>query len=150
MVSGIVAAVDAREHNSSRPSWQHWRCVRAFTLNFEVGLRGYPLRRRPDTYDSTTVGGGYARRLLATWQSGFPGVLGLSVAIFNGLSSAVQTGAIVGRVSDATGAVVRGASVSVTDTGTSENPTDVSNSDGNYRVVDLIPGYRINVKVFGF
>jgi hypothetical protein len=46
-------------------------------------------------------------------------------------------GSIVGRVSDKTGAVVRGASVTVISLGTAEKRTTATDADGNYRFVDL-------------
>src|ERR1700674_2579618 len=53
-------------------------------------------------------------------------------------------GSIVGRVSDRTGAGIRGASVTLTSLGTTEKMTVRTDPTGSYRFVDLIPGsYRI-------
>jgi len=60
-------------------------------------------------------------------------------------------GSIVGRISDSSGAVVKGASVSVTDIGTGESRISTTNADGDYRFVNLLPGtYRITIKSAGF
>ena len=60
-------------------------------------------------------------------------------------------GSIVGRVSDKTGGVVRGASVTVTSLGTAEKRTTATDADGNYRFVDLVPGrYQLQVENAGF
>jgi hypothetical protein len=60
-------------------------------------------------------------------------------------------GSIVGRVSDKTGAVVKGASVTVISLGTAEKRTTATDADGNYRFVDLVPGrYQLQVENAGF
>src|SRR6202048_5201343 len=60
-------------------------------------------------------------------------------------------GSIAGRVTDISGAIVKGALVTVTDLGTSESRISVTTSDGDYRIVNLVPGnYRIEVKMPGF
>jgi Carboxypeptidase regulatory-like domain len=60
-------------------------------------------------------------------------------------------GSIVGRVSDKTGAGIRGASVTLASLGTTEKRTVTTDPTGNYRFVDLIPGsYRIEFENAGF
>src|SRR5271165_5713617 len=79
-------------------------------------------------------------------------LLGL-VAVWSSAPSAAQVvyGSIVGRISDSSGAVVKGASVSVTDLGTGESRISTTNGDGDYRFVNLLPGaYRITIKSVGF
>ena len=79
-------------------------------------------------------------------------LLGL-VVVWNSAPSAAQVvyGSIVGRISDSSGAVVKGASVSVTDIGTGESRISTTNADGDYRFVNLLPGtYRITIKSAGF
>ena len=78
-------------------------------------------------------------------------ILGLVVVLCHCFCSSAQTGAIVGRVADISGAIVEGASVTATDTGTNESRIGLTNSDGDYRFVSLIPDrYRIDVKASGF
>src|SRR5271157_3098215 len=80
-------------------------------------------------------------------------LLGLLLALWPWLTSTAQVayGSIVGRVSDSSGAVVKSASVRVTDLGTDESRVSTTYSDGDYRFVNLIPGkYRIDVKAAGF
>src|SRR5580692_9019098 len=78
-------------------------------------------------------------------------IVGLAVVLCYCLCSRAQTGAIVGRVADISGAIIEGASVTATDTGTNESRIGLTNSDGDYRFVSLIPGrYRIDVKASGF
>lgn len=60
-------------------------------------------------------------------------------------------GSIAGRVSDKTGAVVQGASVTVTSLETTEKRTGTTDSTGSYRFVNLTPGpYRVEVESAGF
>ena len=60
-------------------------------------------------------------------------------------------GSIVGTVTDATGAVVPGGTVSLTNLGTAERKTAVTDSAGNYQFVNLVPGrYRVDVEQSGF
>jgi hypothetical protein len=60
-------------------------------------------------------------------------------------------GAIVGTVTDATGALVPGAKVTVTNLGTTETHYMETNSEGLYQFVNLVPGrYRVDVEKAGF
>ncbi|MBV9405558.1 MAG: carboxypeptidase regulatory-like domain-containing protein, partial [Acidobacteriaceae bacterium] len=62
-----------------------------------------------------------------------------------------STGSIVGTVSDASGAAIPGASVTLTNTGTAERRTLTSDSSGNYQFVNLLPGsYKLEVENRGF
>jgi hypothetical protein len=64
---------------------------------------------------------------------------------------AQTSGEITGTITDATGAVVNGASVTVTNTGTSQARTVSTNSAGNYSVPYLNPGvYDITAQITGF
>lgn len=68
-------------------------------------------------------------------------------------SASAQTsyGSIVGRVSDQTGAVVSGASVTVISIETSETRTSMTDGFGTYRFVNLLPGtYRVDIERAGF
>lgn len=64
---------------------------------------------------------------------------------------ATATGSIVGVVSDASGAVVPHATVTVTDNATSVQRTTTTNGDGQYRF-DLLPAgnYHVHVMATGF
>jgi hypothetical protein len=85
---------------------------------------------------------------------GFRTVVGaLLVAwAFAGPAAAQMTrGAISGTVRDATGAVVPGATVTVTNTGTNQAKTAVSDAQGFYRVGALEPGrYSVRTELAGF
>ena len=60
-------------------------------------------------------------------------------------------GSIVGSVTDATGAVIQGATVTVTDVGTAEKHTAQTNGSGEYRFVSLVPStYSVQVDSKGF
>jgi hypothetical protein len=60
-------------------------------------------------------------------------------------------GSIVGTITDASGASVPGATVTLTNIGTSNRRTAQSNADGNYEFVNLVPGrYRVDVEKTGF
>src|SRR5271165_3058508 len=80
-------------------------------------------------------------------------LLALLLAVWPWLTSTAQVayGSIAGRISDSSGAVVKGASVTLTDLGTDESRVSTTNSDGDYRFVNLVPGkYRIDVKAARF
>ena len=79
----------------------------------------------------------------------------LAVALSSGLAQSAwgqaATGTLNGRVVDQSGAVLAGAQVSVTNTGTSIVRTTVSNAQGLYTVPALQPGtYDIKVENAGF
>ena len=60
-------------------------------------------------------------------------------------------GAIVGTVTDASGAIVPGAAVTVTNISTSETKTATTSSTGEYRFVNLVPAnYRVTVQTASF
>jgi hypothetical protein len=60
-------------------------------------------------------------------------------------------GSISGTVTDQSGAAVTGASVNLTNVGTSEKRTETSGDDGHFTFVNLFPGqYRIDVEKQGF
>jgi hypothetical protein len=60
-------------------------------------------------------------------------------------------GSIVGTVTDQSKAVIAGARVTLTNTGTAEVRTDQTDVNGNYQFVNLIPGvYRVDVDSPGF
>jgi hypothetical protein len=83
-------------------------------------------------------------------------LLFLMLGMVSGLCSSpasAQTfyGSIVGTVSDATGAVMPGATVIVTDIGTAEKHTAQSNASGDYRFVNLVPStYSVQVDAKSF
>ena len=59
--------------------------------------------------------------------------------------------AITGTVTDTTGAVISGATVTVTNVATGVAKTVTSNSAGAFNVTDLIPGtYTVRVELSGF
>jgi hypothetical protein len=63
----------------------------------------------------------------------------------------VTTGSILGTVRDASGAVVPGATVTVTDTGKGTITTKQTDTEGNYSDPYLLPGtYNISVEMKGF
>ena len=78
----------------------------------------------------------------------------LSMALLSLCSAAgaqVTTGSILGTVHDSTGAVVPGATVTVTDNGKGTASTKQTDANGNYDVEFLIPGtYTVSVEMTGF
>src|ERR1700692_450584 len=80
----------------------------------------------------------------------------LPIALICAISTApvqAQTfyGSIVGSVTDQSGAAISGASVTLTNTGTSERRSDQTDNSGNYQFVNLVPGlYRVDVETKGF
>jgi hypothetical protein len=76
-----------------------------------------------------------------------------SAVLFFALHAVAQTtnGLMTGTITDATGAVVAGAQVNVTNQGTSELRTTTTDSNGYYIVPQLPPGiYDISIKKQGF
>ena len=60
-------------------------------------------------------------------------------------------GSIVGTVTDATGAPMEGAAVTVSNTGTGARQAGQTNNSGEYRVVNLVPGtYKLEIEKTGF
>jgi len=67
-----------------------------------------------------------------------------------GAAQAVR-GAVLGTVTDKTGAVLPGATINVTNTGTSVIQATVADSQGRYSVADLLPGtYDVEASLSGF
>ena len=61
------------------------------------------------------------------------------------------TGDISGTVTDTSGAVVKGATITAVNTATGENRSAMSSDAGFYRILELQPGtYKVTVKVQGF
>src|SRR5580704_13804098 len=64
---------------------------------------------------------------------------------------ATSTGTVVGVATDATGAVVQGATIVMTDTSTGAKRTTVTNKDGQYVLVNVTPAtYNISCTKAGF
>src|SRR5437764_15385273 len=58
---------------------------------------------------------------------------------------------IVGRVTDSSGAIVPGVTVTATNQGTNVAVHTVSNSEGNYQILALNPGtYKVTAELAGF
>jgi len=79
--------------------------------------------------------------------------LGLCVLLTGGraLAQTGGEGAIEGNVTDGTGAVVPGATVTATNVGTGVKTSRPTNSDGFYNIAPLLPGiYTVTVSAKGF
>jgi hypothetical protein len=69
----------------------------------------------------------------------------------SGAAAQESRGSIVGTITDTTGGVLPGVSVTVANTGTNVSQTVVTDGQGGYRVLYLIPGnYSITVELQGF
>ncbi len=83
-----------------------------------------------------------------------PALAAVFVVLFSFCTAAiaqVTTGSILGTVRDASGAVVPGATVTVTDTGKGTTTAKQTDTEGNYSVPYLLPGtYNISVEMKGF
>src|SRR5215831_13983969 len=67
------------------------------------------------------------------------------------LAAQVDTGSILGTVTDQTGAVVAGASVTLTNEGTGSSLTTSTSSDGGYKFSPVKIGtYKLDVSFQGF
>ena len=74
------------------------------------------------------------------------------LVLFSVTLSAQQTsGSVVGIVTDNSGAVVSGGTVTLTNVDTGDRRTATTNAVGDYQFVNLVPGnYRVDVEVSGF
>lgn len=79
-------------------------------------------------------------------------LLGAMVAVFSGTLRAQSTfGTLLGTVKDASGAVVPGAQVLITNTDEGSSRTTATDASGNYTLVDAKPGhYTVAVSKLGF
>src|SRR5215469_16656086 len=60
-------------------------------------------------------------------------------------------GTVVGNVTDSTGAVLPGATVTITDTGTNTSRSITTDANGYYAFPNLMPGnYKVGVEKQGF
>lgn len=67
------------------------------------------------------------------------------------LSAQISNGSIVGTITDASGATVPGATVTLTNLATSDHRTAQTNAEGQFGFVNLVPGrYRVEVERTGF
>ena len=67
------------------------------------------------------------------------------------LAQAQATSGIIGTVTDSTGAVVDGATVTATNTATGVATRGVTSTSGAYTIIDLIPGpYTVKIEKPGF
>ncbi|HXZ42751.1 MAG TPA: carboxypeptidase regulatory-like domain-containing protein [Terriglobales bacterium] len=74
----------------------------------------------------------------------------LSLLIVTG-SAQTTFGSLVGTVRDPSGAVVPGVAITVTNVGTGERRTTKTDANGNYEVLNLMPGgYQIRMEAPGF
>ena len=89
-----------------------------------------------------------------SWRIGFFAALLVAFTVIASTMFAqttVATGSIVGTVTDASGAVVEGAKVTVTNVGTNETIGLTSNSSGAYNSGALAPGsYKLQASAKGF
>lgn len=78
--------------------------------------------------------------------------LAIALAFAPALSGqSLTTGAIIGTVTDPTGAVVPNAKVTATNMETSEKRTTTAGANGSYAVSQLVPGdYKVSVEAGGF
>ena len=77
--------------------------------------------------------------------------LALAIMTFGTTFGQAVYGSIFGTVTDASGAAVPNATVTITNTGTNVSETTKSNESGNYNQTRLIPGtYRVKVEASNF
>jgi hypothetical protein len=88
--------------------------------------------------------------------TGFAWAITLCIAglmALSGVSVRSQTiyGSMAGTITDPSGGVIQGASITITNLGTMEKRGITSDAAGGYRLVNLAPGrYRVDVEVTGF
>jgi len=78
-------------------------------------------------------------------------LLGLTLALGLPTYAQLETGTFAGTVEDPSGAVVPGATVTITNQGTNRSATHQTDASGTYRIVSLQPGlYSLKVEAKGF
>ena len=88
------------------------------------------------------------RYLFNRW---LPGLVCMLVLFTATLRAQQTTGSSVGTVTDNTGAVVAGATVTLTNVDTGDRRTATTNASGDYQFVNLLPGnYRVDIEANGF
>src|SRR3954447_5697392 len=93
------------------------------------------------------------KRARSTWVAALiHGMLICSMSIVSvPLGAQTFYGSIVGAVTDSTGAVLPGATVTVINLGTAERRNAVTDASGNYQFVNLVPArYRVDIESAGF
>ena len=84
---------------------------------------------------------------ISRFKSLFAGLLCMLVFLTPTLRSQQTSGSSVGTVTDNTGAVVTGATVTLTNVDTGDRRTATTNAAGDYQFVNLVPGnYRVDVE----
>src|ERR1700736_2438930 len=75
----------------------------------------------------------------------------LILSTLSALAQSASTGTLTGTVTDPTGAVIPGATVTVTDVATKAQRTTISNKDGQYVLANVPPGnYDVTASRSGF
>jgi hypothetical protein len=78
-------------------------------------------------------------------------ILSLLLALTAVASAQVLYGSITGNVSDQSGAVVPGATVTITNQGTGQVRETMTNEDGSYTITNVLPGaYDLKITKQGF
>lgn len=75
----------------------------------------------------------------------------LAAVSISSYAQSVTSGDVTGTITDQSGAVVPGATVTLTNVSTNIAQTSTTNSDGNYRFAFVVPGtYKVDVNANGF
>jgi hypothetical protein len=92
-------------------------------------------------------------REMKRWAAAIAGVVFLTLAVWVGRAGAqtANTATVLGTVTDPSGAVIGGATVTLTNTGTGISQTTAANSAGQYTFPSVRPGtYSVKVTMTGF
>ncbi|MEO8737653.1 MAG: TonB-dependent receptor, partial [Edaphobacter sp.] len=82
---------------------------------------------------------------------GFAGLIGILVISSGMLYAQGAYGSAIGTITDPSGAVIVGATVTLTNVDTGDKRTAAANNTGNYQFVNLVPGnYKVDVENTGF
>jgi len=137
--NGIFLSEDAGKHwKAIHPRWQG-RAVRVERVGFAGYSAGLNLGRAPEPLALKAVGAAPAPN-----PSPSQVAAGRSLAVASGAS-------LTGTVTDMTGAVIQGTSVSVIDSATHTVHTVISDKAGHYLVDGLAPGtYTVEARARGF
>jgi hypothetical protein len=145
--------VASRHYSDGHPSFS--RSAGRFCLTFVAAQISIPNQSDQTDFSVAEELGEESCQEVEMTVRGFRASAGIAIALMivgSGISTGQTTfGLIEGRVTDSTGAVLPGATVTVTNTRTSDKRVIYTNDQGLYRAPNLNPSeYEIRVEMSGF
>src|ERR1022692_4908378 len=93
----------------------------------------------------------FGRALKCAWIAILVCLLALFVSISPAIAQSATTGGLTGTITDPSGGVIGGATVTATSLGTGQSRTATTDANGSYRFSLLPPGnYSVKISAAGF